>query len=128
MHYLREFVFNSILEQLGGEENLLAVGVKANSIVPVSRYFKDYGGYIVHGLSFQAHGKKVEFYLDLSDLYVMYVDGQKVKEDLYFDDLCNQVETVIGMKMPYSVRPVTLCEDGVITLTFARVSGPDYVE
>lgn len=122
------YVFNSILQQLGGLENLSAVGVEAGSIKPVSIHREEYGGYEVHGLSFVAFdGKEVEIVLELSDLYSISVNGKPIKEDLYFDDLIYQVEQEIGAVMPYLIEPETRCYGNQVTIGFRRVPNPMFV-
>lgn len=124
----QEYVFNSILEQLGGLENLQAVGVEADSIKPVSTHREEYGGYEVHGLSFVAFdGREVEIVLELSDLYSISVNGKQIKADLYFDDLIYQVEQEIGAVMPYLIEPETRCHGNQITIGFRKLPNPMFV-
>ncbi len=120
-------VFNSILQQLGGIENLKVVDIEVSSIKPVTIHREEYGGYEVHGLSFVSDDKEVEIVLELSDLYSMSVNGKQIKEDLYFDDLIYQVEKEIGAVMPFLIEPETRCHGNQVIIGFKRVPNPMFV-
>lgn len=96
-------VFSDILVQLGGVENLTAVGVDAGSIKPISQNRKEYGGYTLYGLEFECDDKIVTIILELDDLYSIYVNREKIDGEFYFDDLITQVELIIGARMPYCI-------------------------
>lgn len=96
-------VFSDILVQLGGVENLTAVGVDAGNIKPISQNRKEYGGHTLYGLEFECDDKIVTIILELDDLYSIYVNREKIDGEFYFDDLITQVELIIGARMPYCI-------------------------
>lgn len=130
--YTQKYVFDCILSQIGGAENLTAVGVEADSIRPVTEYRHDYGGYEIHGLVFTTmDGKEVKILLELSDTYTLYVNGKEVKDYLYFFDLCSEVEQAIGARMPYYVLAKLEEQEQddtfVFTTSWVRCQNPFFV-
>lgn len=130
--YQQKYVFDCILSQIGGAENLTVVGVEADSIRPVTEYRREYGGYELHGLSFRSFdGKEIKILLGLSDTYTLYVNGKKEKDYLYFSDLCQEVELAIGARLPYYVlaklEEQSHGETFVFTTSWVRCKNPFFV-
>jgi len=125
-------VFSDILVQLGGVENLQAVGVDVGTIKPISQNRKEYGGYTLYGLQFEASDNKVvDIILELDDVYSIYVNEEKIDGQFYFDDLITQVELIIGARMPYCIVSKmvssSLGDTEILRIEPARVLNPFYV-
>lgn len=96
-------VFNTILEQIGGEENLLAVGVEPNSIIPAACFDPDVSEHEQPGLCFSLGFNEVGIFLDNYGTHTVYVNGKKTSSQVPFYYLCFEVEKALGKRLPYYI-------------------------